>query len=273
VPEEVTILRQVLAEPEPGLAAKTWARLADGTPLVTAERRGKGLIVLFHVTADTTWSNLPLSGLFVDMLRKIVALAGAPAPDKDTAQSPAAASLANHAPARALDGCGVLGAPPVTAKPIPADFAGIADASHPPGFYGSGDALIAVNALAPTQELNSADYGSLHVQAGALNVAAPIDLRKYLLGAAFIGLLVDALASLWLGGAFGLRRASTIAATIAILSLCAIPLGMPLPQRAFAAEQAPISDRDRDAALSIHLAYVVTGDAGVDETSRSAGAR
>jgi hypothetical protein len=270
VPEEVTILRQVLAEPEPGLAAKTWARLADGTPLVTAERRGKGLIVLFHVTADTTWSNLPLSGLFVDMLRKIVALAGAPAPDKDTAQSPAAASLANHAPARALDGFGVLGAPPVTAKPIPADFAGIADASHPPGFYGSGDALIAVNALAPTQELNSADYGSLHVQAGALNVAAPIDLRKYLLGAAFIGLLVDALASLWLGGAFGLRRASTIAATIAILSLCAIPLGMPLPQRAFAAEQAPISDRDRDAALSIHLAYVVTGDAGVDETSRSA---
>ena len=35
--------RQVLAEPETGLAEKTWARLADGTPLVTAERRGKGL--------------------------------------------------------------------------------------------------------------------------------------------------------------------------------------------------------------------------------------
>ena len=30
------------------------------------------------MTADTTWSNLPLSGLFVDMLRRIVALAGAP---------------------------------------------------------------------------------------------------------------------------------------------------------------------------------------------------
>ena len=70
--------RQVLAEPEAGLAEKTWARLADGTPLVTAERRGKGLIVLFHVTADTTWSNLPLSGLFVDMLRRIVAEADAP---------------------------------------------------------------------------------------------------------------------------------------------------------------------------------------------------
>jgi hypothetical protein len=48
-PDEVTISRQVLADPEPGLADKTWARLADGTPLVTADRRGKGLIVLFHV--------------------------------------------------------------------------------------------------------------------------------------------------------------------------------------------------------------------------------
>jgi hypothetical protein len=266
VPDEVTILRQVLAEPEPGLAAKTWARLADGTPLVTAERRGKGLIVLFHVTADTTWSNLPLSGLFVDMLRKIVALAGAPTPEKDGAQSSAVAGAATRAPARILDGFGALGAPPVTAKPIPADFSGIGDASHPPGFYGSGEALIAVNALHPQQELSAADYGPLRVQAGALNVAEPLDLRKYLLGAAFIGFLADALASLWLGGAFGLRRVSTIATALAVLSLCAIPLG----HRVFAAEQPPISDRDKDAALSIHLAYVLTGDAGVDETSRAA---
>ena len=47
-------------------------RSQDGTPIVTADKRGEGLIVLFHVTADTTWSNLPLSGLFVDMLRRIV---------------------------------------------------------------------------------------------------------------------------------------------------------------------------------------------------------
>ena len=36
---------------------------------------GKGLIVLVHVTANADWSNLPLSGLFVDMLRRIVDLA------------------------------------------------------------------------------------------------------------------------------------------------------------------------------------------------------
>ena len=265
-PDEVTISRQVLADPEPGLADKTWARLADGTPLVTADRRGKGLIVLFHVTADTTWSNLPLSGLFVDMLRKIVALAGQSPPDKDGSSAAGEAAAASLPPARTLDGFGALGLPPVTAMPIAADFSGVADATHPPGFYGSGDALTAVNALGPSQELATANYAPLTVEAGALAVAEPLDLRPWLLGAAFLGLLADAVASLWLGGGFGLRRAATGATALLALFLCAVPVG----DRASAAEQAVVSQRDMEAALSVHLAYVVTGDAAVDETSRAA---
>ena len=72
--DEVTVNRQVLAEPSADLAAHTWATLADGTPLVTESTKGAGRIVLFHVTANADWSNLPLSGLFVDMLRRLVAL-------------------------------------------------------------------------------------------------------------------------------------------------------------------------------------------------------
>ena len=68
VPTDVAVSRQVLAEPDSTLSERTWATLADGTPLVTAQRRGKGLIVLFHITADTRWSDLPLSGTFVEML-------------------------------------------------------------------------------------------------------------------------------------------------------------------------------------------------------------
>ena len=71
----VVVNRQVLAEPAADLPPKVWASLADGTPLVTAERRGKGLIVLFHVTANADWSNLPLSGMFVEMLRRVLDLA------------------------------------------------------------------------------------------------------------------------------------------------------------------------------------------------------
>src|SRR5205809_3169438 len=85
VPSDVSVTRQVLAEPDVTLNDRTWATLADGTPLVTAQRRGKGLIVLFHVTADTRWSDLPLSGAFVEMLKRTVALSGTLAQTDPTA--------------------------------------------------------------------------------------------------------------------------------------------------------------------------------------------
>ena len=115
--------------------------------------------MLFHVTADTTWSNLPLSGLFVDMLRKIVALAGAPPPDKQSA--PAAASGERRPaarPARTLDGFGAWArrlSPPSRFRLI---FPARPTPPIRPASTGPADALVAVNALAPTQELSVADY-------------------------------------------------------------------------------------------------------------------
>ena len=50
IPDDVTIKRQVLAEPSLDLAERSWAQL-DGTPLVTAEKRGKGWLVLMHTGA------------------------------------------------------------------------------------------------------------------------------------------------------------------------------------------------------------------------------
>jgi len=261
-PDEVTVSRQVLAEPETGLAEKTWARLADGTPLVTAERRGKGLIVLFHVTADTTWSNLPLSGLFVDMLRRIVAEADAPG------QGAAKAKVGAHGtvrpPFRTLTGFGVLGPPPAQAEPIGDDFSGVGDPFHPPGFYGSRDSSRAVNALAEGQALARADYGPLTVHEGALAITPPIDLRRWLLPAALVGLMIDALVSIWLMGGAPLRRPKALAALAVAAALGLVSV----PHQLRAAEAAPISDRDMDAALSTRLAYVMTGDATVDETSK-----
>ena len=76
--------------------------------------------MLFHVTADTTWSNLPLSGLFVDMLRRIVALSGenaappdaaAAGADKDPATTGSAAPVPTLPPSRILDGFGVARSP------------------------------------------------------------------------------------------------------------------------------------------------------------------
>src|SRR5205807_71803 len=132
VPNDVTVTRQVLAEPDSGLTERTWATLADGTPLVTAGKRGKGVIVLFHVSADTRWSDLPLSGAFVEMLKRIVNLAGTNAASEPDARGAREAIP----PSRVLDGFGAFGPAPSTARPVPANYNARATADHPPGFYG-----------------------------------------------------------------------------------------------------------------------------------------
>ncbi len=260
---EVTVTRQVLAEPDAGLPGKTWAALTDGTPLITAEKRGKGLIVLIHVTADTTWSNLPLSGMFVDMLRRIVSLSSeaAGAVKGDSANGEAAHD-ATVAPTRALDGFGALGPPPLSARPIPANYDGGATADHPPGFYGPPEALVAVNPLAPADRLAPADFSGLNIKAGTLRKSEPIDLRPALMGLAMALLLIDALASLWLSGGLTRRLRRAAVAAVALFAALAI-VGAP---RQGHAQQA--SQRDIDAALQTHLAYVVTGDATIDRTSQ-----
>src|SRR6186997_1568367 len=163
VPTDVTVTRQVLAEPDSGLTDRTWATLADGTPLVTAARRGKGVIVLFHITADTRWSDLPLSGSFVDMLKRIVSLAGTvAAADAEGGDSTASRELVP--PTRIMDGFGVFGPPPPNAKPAPAGFNGRATEDHPAGFYGPPEGLLAINALAPNDRLAALDFSALNAR-------------------------------------------------------------------------------------------------------------
>ena len=108
--EEVVVRRQVLAQPSPDLAGKTWARLNDGTPLVTGEKIGDGWLVLFHTTANAEWSSLALSGLYVDMLRRLIALSQGLS--TDTTSRPLA-------PLASLDGFGRLAEAPASARPLP----------------------------------------------------------------------------------------------------------------------------------------------------------
>ena len=107
--------------PALGPDVKVWARLKDGTPLVTAAKRGDGQLVFFHVTANSDWSNLPLSGLFVEMLRRIASLGQSErrhvtrwrATAADAGTTPAADVLA---PLQVLDGFGLLKSPSATTR-------------------------------------------------------------------------------------------------------------------------------------------------------------
>jgi len=265
VPNDVTVTRQVLAEPDATLSNNTWATLADGTPLVTAARRGKGLLVLFHVTGDTRWSDLPLSGAFVDMLKRIVALAGTTAvSDAAGAQTKSAHELTP--PSRVLDGFGHFIAPPPSARPVPTDFTGSATADYPPGFYGPPENLFAVNTLAATDRLVPLDFSPLaNARHEIYRTSEPQDLRGPILIAALLLFLLDGAVVLFLGGGIQRLVPRFSRATATMLTLVAV--------LAFALTHAHAEDirvgKVPASALETKLAYVVTGNSEVDAISKA----
>ncbi|MGJ4995469.1 DUF4159 domain-containing protein [Bradyrhizobium sp. HKCCYLS3077] len=263
VPKDVTVNRQVLAEPDAVLATKSWASLEDGTPLVTGEHRGKGLIALFHVSADMRWSDLPMSGAMVEMLRRIVDMSGytstpGPGPAGETAK-------ATLAPLHILDGFGAFGPPPSTAKPLPADFNDRASLDHPPGFYGPADGPTAVNTLSPADRILQLDTSALRAKRASYTTAEPRDLRGILLSTALLLFLIDAIIVALLGGALASlirrRRPATAVIAFAMLATAAVlAIAMPTSARADAASD----DFAMRAVSQTRLAYVVTGNADVD---------
>ena len=242
VPEEVTVNRQVLAEPSAQLASHTWARLADGTPLVTEAARGSGRVVLFHVTANADWSNLPLSGLFPDMMRRLVALSAG------VSATPDAAPLS---PAETLDGFGVLGPPPPAASGLAgtAFAATVVSPLHPPGLYGpeaGRRALNLSNAMAPLAAAPPVPGAAQAVLNGGVRERA---IGPWLVAAGLAILAVDLL--------IGLRLRGLLRPALAAMLLLAGPVRAQLP-----------SPPSR-AALDTRLAYLVSGDAAVDGTARA----
>jgi hypothetical protein len=276
VPTDVTVTHQVLAQPDALLTGRTWATLGDGTPLVTAQRRGKGLLVLFHVTADTRWSNLPLSGTFVEMLKRIVALAGA---SGSTVSTGHAESAANHTaqvvpPTRVLDGFGAFTVPPPTARPVPANFSARADADHPPGFYGPPEGLVAVNTLAPKDRPAALDYSALNTPVEVYRHGEPLDLRGPVFLAALGLLLLDAIIVIFLSGGWAnfLPRRRVATMLVAGAGLLAVLMLHPLHAQP-AAQPKQLTPQQEAFAIKAtektHLAYIVTGDRQVDEISKA----
>ncbi len=270
VPNDVTVTRQVLAEPDATLSNNTWATLADGTPLVTAARRDKGLIVLFHVTGDTRWSDLPLSGSFVEMLKRVVALSGT------TVVAEGAGTQGKHAramiaPSHTLDGFGAFVAPPPSARPVPEDFAGSATSEHPPGFYGPPESLLAVNTLAVTDRLAPLDFSPLvSASRDVYRTTEPQDLRGPILLAAVGLLLLDSLIVLFVGG--GIQRLiprRMPAATASIIALAAVALTLTTAHAQQQTPRQPPSQNVPQSALETKLAYVITGNSEVDAISKA----
>jgi hypothetical protein len=246
-PTDVAVRQQVLAEPASAEAARVWARLADNSPLITAAPKGRGLIVLYHVTAGPSWSDLPLSGIFVEMLRRTLAFAGRAdgAGEREIAGGP-------FTPQRMLDGFGSVSPASPDAEPIPAEaFAqAVPGPNAPPGLYERAGITAAIDAARPDEPLTPLSLPQGVARAG-LGSSIERPLAGFFLGAAAFMLAIDLLIALFLVG----RLPRFVRGGAAAMLLLAM-LAPDAHAQAYT-----------DPTLTLRLAYVRTGDARVDRTS------
>lgn len=266
VPGDITVSRQLLAEPESSLPEKTWASLRDGSPLVTAARKGKGWIVLFHVTANTRWSSLPISGLYVRMLQRIVefsARTGEALPETPREHEESLTARV------VLDGEGQLRAPFDGVRPFtPGKGKPEIGPHQPPGYYGADSFRAALNL----------DRDETHLQrlpeipGARIQDFAPEEetgLRPWLLSLALLLLLIDGAVTLALLRRLPGRRVTELRAGLAPVIFCAIFISGLIS--AAAAQTSPQNSADTrlamEAAQETRLAYIITGDAELDAIS------
>jgi hypothetical protein len=272
-PAEVAVRTQVLAEPSPDLAGKVWATLEDGTPMVTANRLGQGHVVLFHVSADAEWSSLPLSGLFVEMLGGLMALAPGRAPEPPTA-SELAGTLWRGALMIGADGIPVPAS--TLGEPVPGELLveGNPGRALPPGLYRRADGAARAAGAAETMVVNLFAAGDRlapfpPAPSGAIvETLGGVEARRF--GAELIALAVllgsvDLLATLFLSGRLSgrlsgkrLRLAAGAGLLLAILA--------PVPE---VSAQTTI-DQAVSATAETTLGYILTGDSRIDRVSERA---
>ncbi len=258
--EDVTVNAQVMAQPDPALAARVIAQLSDGTPLVTRKRVGDGQVVLFHVTANAEWSSLPLSGLFVQMLERLAVSSMPAQPEVEELEG------TTWQPQMVLDAFGELN----DAGTLPG-VAGEALVSEPlgpilrPGLYAGEDRSLARNVVTADTELRPTSWPDRITVEG---LAGPEEepLAGWLLALALALLVADVIASLALTGRLrGARARPTAAAAL-------IAAALVLPQGAEAQERSPTGEAEDfaiEATGEVTLAHVLTGNDQIDEIAQA----
>ncbi|MBT9384027.1 DUF4159 domain-containing protein [Pseudooceanicola sp. CBS1P-1] len=255
VPPDVTVSSQVMAQPDPDLASRVIARLSDGTPLVTRKHVGQGQVVLFHVTANADWSNLPLSGLFVQMLERLSVSSATERPKPEELEG------TTWQPMRVLDANGTIS----NAGTLPG-VEGASLVSAPlgpelrPGLYHSEDRSLARNVMDADSVITPVAWPAT-VTVEGLNAPQERDLSGLLLSLALLMLLGDILASLLLSGRLRGARAAAMGLVLVLATALA-------PQ----ARAQEVSGDDSFAIEATHdtvLAHVITGDKRLDDLAQA----
>ncbi len=249
---DIHVSTQILAEPDPELEGKIWAQLEDGTPLITAATQEDGLLVFVHTSASPLWSDLALSGTYVEILRRITGMSG-------NVQNLSQISEGSLQPVWVFDGYGRKINPPGYVRPIKtAELEDIQiNNTRPPGLYGLSGFQKALNLGNTLEPLKAAHFTTLNITEREYGVTAERSFMPPLLYTALILLLVDWMIMIILPGnlmRLRLRRA--------MVSLFFALMFIVQPAHA----QGQLSDVDY--ADGLYLAYIKTGNSGVDSLAQ-----
>ena len=259
VPGEVTVTEQVLAQPDPDLSTRTIAALADGTPLVTRKDVGLGQVVLVHVTANAEWSNLPLSGLFVQMLERLAVSTRPAAPTADDLAGQIwVPKVVLDAYGEAKDAGEVAG---VEGAALASGLKSGPAPQLPPGLYAGEERRVALNVISADTVLAPAVWPA-NIPVEGLEAAREQALKGAFLAAALALLFVDILASLWLSGRLSGASARRSAASL-MLVLGGL-FAMPTDVHADDADDFAIA-----ATSGVVLGHILTGDRRVDDVAQA----
>lgn len=261
IPDDVRINRQIMAEPGPQTDSRTWARLEDGAPIVTAAPFGLGQVVLFHVTAGPNWSNLAVSGLYVDMLRRLLPLARHPNRIRAVSQNQNGEWVGEYI----LDGFGRKHQANPAVRPISASAfdSYTPDIQSPPGVYRQGIRRAVLPTLKNPQKI-TLPSPIVGLEEGFYGQNSPHSLTGWLLILAFCILLLDILITLSLSGRINLQR-FTRASLMSITALAMTVIYSRQTTDAIAQVEADIAP-----ALELHLAYIKTDQTAIDQMSEDA---
>ncbi|KLN62259.1 hypothetical protein WH96_01680 [Kiloniella spongiae] len=258
---EITVSGQLLAQPTPELDNHTWARLQDGTPLVTAADQGDGMIVLIHTSSNTRWSNLALSGSFVDILRRILQFGQGVGGNTSDGKLPVHDILDAYGNLIPMEDAAITLDASMDKKGTQQNI----DHKTPPGYYGKDKRQKAINLAGNLPDIKKNDFQADSQKIYNAKEESPLQIP--LLFIALILFLFDQALTLWLRGLFS---NVAIGKMTAVILLFLLPLTLISPNRATAQEiEEPLDTKGIEATLNTYLAYIITGDNKVDSDSHS----
>ena len=209
--------------------------------------------MLFHVTANAEWSNLPLSVLFVQLLERLSVVSGASTPTPEDLEGTiwtvtqvldGFGSLSDARGLGGIDGADML------AKHLGPDV--------PPGVYQSENRAFARNVIDAEHTLEPATWPA-NVTVIGLDVARTLPLGGLLLAMALILLMIDVVASLALSGKLIGPRVSQVATLVIAVLFIPHELHAQTNGDEFAVQ----------ATAELALGHVLTGDAQIDEIAEA----